>query len=103
MAIADFVHSTGLSFSLVDNPKFHIMIRMARNVGTSYKPPTWKEVSGQLLRLTYESCQERTREMWLKDADIFGLAALGDGATVRKLPLLNVLVSGIHAPAEELR
>ena len=41
--------------------------------------------------------------MLLKDANIFGLAVLGDGATVRKLPLLNFLVFGVHAPAEVLK
>ena len=32
------------------------------------------------------------------DASKFGLAIMGDGATIKKKPLFNVLVSGVNCP-----
>ncbi len=39
IAIADFVHSNCLSFSLTRCPKFLKVIAEAKNVGTKYLPP----------------------------------------------------------------
>ena len=33
-----------------------------------------------------------------KESDIFGLFSLGDGATISRVPLLNILVSGGNLP-----
>jgi hypothetical protein len=32
-------------------------------------------------------------------ADTYGLCLLGDGATVKGMPLVNVLAAGVHEPA----
>jgi hypothetical protein len=32
------------------------------------------------------------------DGDIFGLSMFGDGTTVKKMPLMNILASGVHEP-----
>jgi hypothetical protein len=41
----------------------------------------------------------------LKDVDIFGLSFYGDSATVKRMPLVNVLCSGayIHTAVMEIR
>lgn len=39
----------------------------------------------------------RTKEIVAKDADLFGICLLGDGATVRGMPLMNVIVSTPNA------
>ena len=39
-------------------------------------------------------------ESLLKEAEIFGLCLYGDGATVKRMPLINVLGSGRHGPSE---
>jgi len=33
-----------------------------------------------------------------RDAEIYGVSFFGDGATVRKTPLLNILASGVYVP-----
>jgi len=33
------------------------------------------------------------------DCNIYGVAFFGDGATIKKVPLINCLVSGAHLPA----
>jgi len=38
-------------------------------------------------------------EKLYKDIDIFGVSFYGDGATIKKLPLINILASGTHIPA----
>ena len=35
----------------------------------------------------------------MKDADIYGISFFGDGATVKKAPLLNILASGVYNSA----
>jgi Protein of unknown function (DUF 659) len=41
--------------------------------------------------------QHRTKEIVAKDAELFGMCLLGDGATVRGMPLMNVIVSTPNA------
>jgi hypothetical protein len=38
----------------------------------------------------------------LKEAEIYGLSIYGDGATIRRMPLINVLAAGVHNPAAVL-
>lgn len=33
-----------------------------------------------------------------EDMDIFGISVYGDGATVRRMPLLNLMAAGVHNP-----
>ena len=37
-----------------------------------------------------------------KESDIFGLLFIGDGATIYRIPLLNILVSGKNLPVAVL-
>lgn len=48
-AVADCIHGLGLPFSLVDEPKFRHMLKMAKFVDKEYKPPTRKQIAGDLL------------------------------------------------------
>jgi hypothetical protein len=36
------------------------------------------------------------------DADVYGLSLFGDGATFHGMPLMNILVSGVHEPSAVL-
>ena len=38
----------------------------------------------------------------MKEADIYGLSMYGDGATVKRMPLINLLAAGVHNPAAVL-
>jgi hypothetical protein len=37
-------------------------------------------------------------ELLAKDVDVFGLTYFGDGATAKKMTLINMLASGVHLP-----
>lgn len=96
MAIADFIHSCGLPFSISSHPKFRQVITLARCVGSKYKVPSRNQVSTDLLDLNYEAYMTKTKEQLNKDIKLFGISFIGDGATVKRMPLINVLASGAH-------
>lgn len=95
LLIADLIHSNNLPFSLAQDPKFRAMLRLAKGVSTKYKPPLRNQVAGELLDHNYQMSIERADKTLLKQADIFGLTVMGDGATVKKTPLLNILAAGV--------
>jgi archaellum component FlaF (FlaF/FlaG flagellin family) len=96
VAIADLIHSCGLPFSLADDPKLTRIIKLARGVASTYKTPTRQDVAGRLLEFNYNQLQARHFERLKADAATYGLALYGDGATVKRMPLLNILASGAH-------
>ena len=95
MAVGNFIHSCGLPFSIAESPKFIHMIRLAKHAGVNYIPPNRKEVAGRLLNVSYEHLQQAQMENLQKQGELFGLSLYGDGATVHKMPLLNILASGV--------
>jgi hypothetical protein len=97
-AIASFVQGLGLPWSLVDEPKFRHMLKMARLVDKNYTPPSRKEVAGPLLDINYDNHMQKQKALLLSEADMYGLVIYGDGATVRRLALFNILAAGIHIP-----
>jgi hypothetical protein len=94
MAIADFVHSKGLAFNATAGPYFAKVIQLTRCVPVSYVPPDRKQIGGKLLELSYNAKIESYITKLRKDADVFGLSMFGDGATVKQMPLLNIMCSG---------
>ena len=96
MAIADMIHSCGLPFSLSSNIKFRKVLNLARNAPSAYRPPGRNQVAVELLDINYDSYMEKNRKKLSEDIEIFGLTFYGDGATVRKMPLINILASGGH-------
>jgi hypothetical protein len=101
-SIADMIHSSGLPFSLSTDPKFRRMIILARNVGTNFVTPSRHRIGTDLLKLNYDMYVARTKEGLLNQADTYGLTLYGDGATVKKMPLINILCAGVHNPAAVL-
>jgi hypothetical protein len=96
MAIADLVHSCGLPFRIASHPKFRKVITLAKVVSTSYKLPSRNQIATDLLDTNYDAYVQRSKDQLIKDIDIFGLSFYGDGATVKKMPLINVLCSGAY-------
>jgi hypothetical protein len=96
MAIADMIHSLGLPFSLASEKKFKHVLNLARTVGNKYEPPDRNSVSGELLDLNYNEYIKKNLVLLQKDIEIFGLTFFGDGATIKKTPLINILASGVH-------
>lgn len=74
--------------------KFKALIKAAQHVSTTYLPPSRKDVGGKLLKENYDQYMTETIACLLTDADVFGLTVLGDGATICKHPLTNVLFAG---------
>lgn len=92
----------GLSFSITQSAQFKQMIAKARTVRSGFVPPTRNALSGRLLEMSYKKTLDECMAKLMKDADIYGISLFGDGATVRKMPLFNVLGSGINEPAAVL-
>ena len=93
---------------------------MSGNVSKTYIPPNRKLISKEVLDVIYEQNMKRNLiykelldvihehnlkiilEMIKKEAEIFGLLFLGDGATISRCPLLNILASAKNLPADVL-
>jgi hypothetical protein len=53
--------------------------------------PNANKIGGPLLDLNFKMAYERNKEELLKEAGTFGLAFMGDGATIHRMPLMNIL------------
>ena len=96
VAIAYLIISEGLYFNLSQKRRFKKVLELARTVSKCYQPPNRK--------LIYKDDQNIERNLSLieKESDIFGLLFLGGGATISRVPLLNILVSGKNLPVAVL-
>jgi hypothetical protein len=99
IAIADFVHSNCLPFSLTRCPKFLKVIAEAKNVGTKYLPPNQNQMSGTLLDGLYVSNYDEMMRTLLLESGIFGVKIYGDGATITNTPLINILAASPNNPS----
>jgi hypothetical protein len=59
MAIADYIHSTGLSFSACQGPQFQNILKLARGVTSSYVPPSRNAIATTLLQINYDRFIQR--------------------------------------------
>jgi hypothetical protein len=91
MAIADFFHSENITDAVVESPRFARLVRVCCLVGDDFVIPNRRRIGGELLDLNYETTYKANKEKLLKEARVFGLAFLGDGATIKRMPLMNVL------------
>ena len=96
MAIADFIHGKGLPFNVAEDPRFLLILKLAKTVPGTYKPPGRKAMGGNLLDLNYATKMKEYEERLMTDVDVYGLRLYGDGATVRRMPLINVMASGVQ-------
>jgi hypothetical protein len=75
------------------------VIDVARSAPRGYKAPKRTLLAGEMLDLAYATQSERDLKQLMIDADIFGIAFFGDGATIHKCPLINLFASALHCPA----
>ena len=94
VAIYDLIISEGLSFNLSQKSRFKKVLELARTVSKSYQSPNRNLISKDILDVIHDHNMERNLSLIEKESDIFGLLFLGDGATVSRIPLLKILVSG---------
>jgi hypothetical protein len=59
MAIADFIHSSGLPFTTTQGVYFQNILKFSRGVPSSYTAPNRNALSGSLLRLNYNRRMEK--------------------------------------------
>jgi hypothetical protein len=91
MAIADFFHCENIADQVVESPRFARLIKLARTVGNDFKVPSRKKISGELLNLNYDMVYNENKELLCREASTFGLSFIGDGAIIKRMPLLNIL------------
>ena len=99
MAIADFFHSDGVAFRLVESPRFHQMFQAPCHIGNAFTVPSRSKLGGELLDINFQTCHQKNILDLMKEGFVFGVIWLGDGATISKMPLINVLgISSGKAP-----
>jgi hypothetical protein len=96
------VYCKGLSFSSVKGTHFSQILRLAKLVAVAYCPPTRKVLANELLDLSYNNRMEKFMTHLEMDTDVYGLSLFGDSATVHRMPLMNILASGVHEPSAVL-
>ena len=92
----------GIKFNLAQKTRFKKVIDLSRNVLKTYIPSNRKLISKELLDVIHEQNMKRNLAMIKKEAEIFGLLFLGDGATISRCPLLNILASAKNIPVDVL-
>ena len=90
VAIADLIISKGLLFNLSQKPRFKKVLELARTVSKCYQPPKRKVISKDILDVIHDHNMESNLSLIEKESEIFGLLFLGDGATISRVPLLNI-------------
>ena len=97
-AIADFFHSENIPDKVVESARFRRLIKVARLCGDDFVCPDRRKIGGELLDLNFETRYNANKVALLKEANTFGLAFLGDGATVKRMPLMNILAMSGDTP-----
>jgi hypothetical protein len=99
MAIADFFHCENIPDAVVESPRFKRLVKLCRQVGDDCVVPNCKKVSGELMDINYENTYSLNKAELIKEAKVSGFAWMGDGATIHKMPLMNILaLNGTTAP-----
>ena len=98
MAIADFFHSQNIPDAVVESPEFKRLVRQCRLVDNNFVIPNKKKIGGELLNINFENIKEMNKTNLLKEAAVFGIVLMGDGATIHRMPLLNILAMSGNTP-----
>ncbi len=77
MAIANFFHCK-ISDSVVESPRFIWLVCVCHLVVLSHQ----KKIGDKLFDLNFANVYEQNKAKLLKEAKVFGMAFMGDGATI---------------------
>jgi hypothetical protein len=91
MSVANFFHACNIPDAAVESPQFAYMLNRARFVDSNFKIPGRKKIGGELLDLNHKATMDHIKKQLGKEAPTFGIGWMSDGATVNRMPLLNVL------------
>ena len=62
------------------------LIKVCRLFGKDFVVLNRKKIGGELLDLNYQNLYERNKANLLKEVKVFGMAFMGDGATIYRMP-----------------
>jgi len=95
-----------ISFTLMASPlpgasdeKFCTVLILAKNVTTKFQASGQIQVATTLLDMNFNAYIENNMNILEKEANVYGVGFFGDGATLQKMPFLNILCSSVHKPA----
>ena len=88
---ANFFHAQNIPDAVVESSEFKRLVRQCHLVDSTFKIPSKKKIGGDLLNINFESIKEINKTNLLKEAAVFGIVVMGDGATIHRMPLLNIL------------
>ncbi len=72
------------------------IIEIGRTLGPNYKPPFRQDIGGKYLDAIYKTNWKEQMHTLLLEAWVYGLTVFGDGATIKTVPLVNVLAAGVN-------
>ena len=98
IAIEDLIISEGLPFNLYQIPRFKKVLEFSRNVSKTYITSNRNIISKEILDVIHEQNMKRNLAMIKKEAEIFELLFLGDGTTISRCLLLNIIDSAKNIP-----
>lgn len=90
-AIASFFHNNNIPVAAADSPEFRYMLQKARLAANDYTPPDRKRLGGELLDLLFDQCQKYNAAELALCSAVYGLVFLSDGATIKRMPFMNVI------------
>ena len=98
-ALVVLTHSLGFSFEFPSNPLMVRVLEVARILPPAYVPPSAFKIGGQLPDKVYSHANADNLLSLLNQASKIGLTIFGDGATIVKSPLVNILAAGVKTPS----
>ncbi len=99
IAIAHWIAAHCLPFSMSEDALFKQILAKARATNHKYVPPTRYQVAGRLLDANFAAYQKDSLDSLLADVDTYGVSIFGDGATIVKTPMINILASSPTNPS----
>ncbi len=79
-------------------PRFKQLVFVLSTDGSDFEIPKQMQIGGPLLDLNFQTKYDDNKTNLLKSADVFRLSFLGNGATVKRMPLINILESCADTP-----
>jgi len=102
MAIANFFHCENIPDAVAELSRFKRLVKVCRHVvGDDFVVPDSKKNGGELLDINYEKTYNlnKAKAELIREAQVFGFAWMGDGTTIHKMPLMNILaLNGTSTP-----
>ena len=101
--VARYLISTNKPMKDCEDLLFRSMCLSFRNVDSKFEFPTRKTLTNQYLPAHAKSRREDSYHKVRAEANVFGIAMLGDGATIKRMPLINILASSGSCPSALLQ